>query len=170
MKSRRDCIIAIIASVLAVVIVCLTCIYASIPRLPPWEKEKIELERTGPGPIWYDENGYVEEPGVYRYIGTYGYCYAFLVIGDGQGATFDPMSGPFELRGLSRPVYYPIDATVLLYHTKRTFTYGIGTPWEITVRARYLDIMGSEQRKEWLSDAQLERLTRDVEKLAKAHE
>lgn len=168
MKSRRDRIIAIIASILAIIIVCLIYIYASIPRLPPWEKERIELERTGPGPIWYDENGYVEEPGVYRYIGTYGYCYAFLVIGDGTGATFDLIEGPFEVHGLSRSVYYPIDATVLLYHTKRTFTSGIDTPWETTTRIRYLEAMGMD-REEWLTDEQLERLTQDIEKIAKAH-
>jgi len=165
MKIRRDCIIAIIASVVAVVIVCLTCIYAPIPRLPSWEKEKVVQDRTGPGPIWYDENGYVEEPGVYRYIGTYGYCYAILVIGDGMGATMDPMPGPFELHGLARPVYYPIDVKVLLYHTKRTFD----TLWGTTTRGRYLETMKPEHRKEWLTDAQLERLTRDIEKLAKEH-
>lgn len=170
MKIRRDCIIAIIASVLTVVIVCLTCIYAPIPRLPSWEKEKVVQNCTGPDPIWYDENGYVEETGVYRYIGTYGYCYAILVIGDGMGATMDPMPGPFELHGLARPVYYPIDAKVLLYHTKRTFTSGVDAPWETTTRVRYLETMGPEHRKEWLTDAQLERLTRDIEKLAKAHD
>ena len=31
--------------------------------------------------IWYDENGNVEENNVWRYIGTYGDCYAFLLIG-----------------------------------------------------------------------------------------
>ena len=168
MKNRRDRIIAIIASVLAIVIVCLTCIYASTPRLPPWEKDKIlnefNIVEVSDTPIWYEDNGYVEEPGVMRYIGTYGDCYAFLIIGFGTGATMEPYEGPVEVRGLSRPVYYPVEAHIGLYHTKRTFRLK-GT----TLRAWCLSWLTPEYRQEWLTDAQLERLTRDVEKLAKEH-
>ena len=169
MKNRRDCFIAIIASVLAFAIVVLSFIYASIPRLPPWEKEKVEQAKKGYPITWYDENGYVEEFGVWRYIGTYGDCYAFLVIGDGLGATFEPLPGPFELYGLSRSVYYPVDAEVVVYHTKRTFTYGVGTDYEHTTPLRILERIGPEIRKEWLTDAQLEQLTRDIEKIAAEH-
>ena len=162
-------ILAVIAVLLAGLLIWFLIDYFSVPRLPPWEKERVldELNIIGSWRphIWYEENGYVEETGVMRYIGTYGDCYAFLVIGNGHGATMHIMPGPFELRGLSRQVFYPIDADVMLYHTKRTFPRG-----DKMLRACYLEYLSPEKRQEWLTDEQLEQLTQDIEKLAKAHD
>lgn len=166
MKTRRDRIIMIIASVLAIVIVCLTCIYAATPRVPPWEKEKIldefnDCQYDYYDLFWCEENGYVDEPGAMRYIGTYGDCYAFFIIGSKTNAAMMPYIGPVKIYGLSRPVYYPVNALVALYHTKPTFS------WK---RVMYIQDLTPEMRRElYISDWQLERLTRDVEKLAEQY-
>lgn len=172
MQNRRECFIATVTSVLAVAIICLTFIYAATPRLPKWEKKKIEAiyaEKWSPYPIvWYDENGYKEENGVWRYVGTYGECYALLCIGNNTDMIFEPVELPYKLFGLSYPVYYPVEADLILYHTKKAFTYeeiydfeGV----EGTYRLCYLASI--KNREEWITDAQLERLTRDIEKIAK---
>ena len=118
--------------------------------------------------IWYDENGYAEEVNVWRYIGTYGDCYAFLVIGDDlvNGVIGVDIPKPYLLRGLSYDVYYPVEAEIYLYDTLGklpTYTNSIN---EIPVRLRSL--YGFDDQK-WLTDAQLEQLTRDVEKIANQH-
>lgn len=175
--------IAIVASVLAIAIVCLTFVYASTPRLPEWEKEKVKEayfeEWLGSNEkyydqlpfIWYDENAYKEDDFVWRYVGTYGDCYAFLWIGD---HFVHPLSeqcelhkAPFPLAGLSRTVYYPAVGSVVLYHTKKEITYE-EYGHEITKRLSTLAMLNN--REEWISDWQLERLTQDIEKLAKSHD
>ena len=164
-------IFAVAAVLLVGLVIWFIFFYNYVPRLSEEEKEKVEqayADNHGIRPIvWYDENGYVEEFGVWRYIGTYGDCYAFLIIDTGRGATFELLEGPFELYGLSRSVYYPVDAHVVLYNTKQTITYGIDTPYETTTQLWRLEAMSDRLR--WLTDKQLEQLTKDIEKLAKAH-
>ena len=88
-----------------------------------------------------------------------------------MGATMEPLEMPFKLRGLARDVYYPNHADVMLYHTKREFTYaevsGSNSTYDGTLRLQYLDAI--ENLQDWITDKQLEKLTRDIEKLAKAH-
>lgn len=179
MRKIREIVFVILAVLIAVVIILSIGFYAPTPILPRWEKEKIEEvyygmweRRSLPAPplVWYDKNGYVEEENVYRYIGTYGYCYAFLVTGDNINEIFEKVNIPYPIYGLSHMVYYPAEVDIVLYHTQKEFTYeevynfkGV----EGTYRLCYLASI--ENREEWLTDAQLERLTRDVEKIAKAH-
>ena len=158
---------------LAALLIWLIFSYNPIPRLSKNEKAKVEkafydqnLESSeGDTIIWYDENGYVEEEHVWRYIGTYGDCYAFLRIG------MEETSLPDLLQELPRNVYYPKHAEVILYHTKRTFTYSEAyrgaTTQDGTCEVLSLDNIGN--RDEWITDEQLEQLTQDIEKLAKAH-
>ena len=173
MKKYWKRIVSIVAVLLVGLVIWFIFFYNYVPRLSEEEKEKVEQAYSdyqfGLWPIdWYDENDHIEEFGVWRYIGTYGDCYAFLVIGNGQGATMDPLPGPFEVYGLARSVYYPADADVVLYHTKRTFTYGIDTPHEFTTRLYFLEGISSN-REEWITNEQWEQLTRDIEKLAREH-
>ena len=157
--------------------------YYSTKRLPPWEKEKVEREyyevlwsgakeyahKHNPL-IWYEDNDYVEEEHVWRYIGTYGDCHAFLVIGDNTDVFWNQLEPPFPIEGLSRVVEYPAanQVRIMLYHTKKAFTYDqfaqLDTGYDYLYKMRYLDEI--RNREEWLTDAQFEQLTQDVEKLA----
>lgn len=180
LKKYRAHIIFGLVVALSVGILVASSIYDSVPRLSRMTKDKIKedyfvyecgsnerIYKMAPI-IWYEENNYTEEENVWRYIGTYGDCYAFLVIGSGIGATMDPLELPVKLQGLSRTVYYPNDAHVMLYHTKRLFTYQEAiypnSSYEKTIKMASLDEI--ENREEWLTDAQLEQLTRDIEKMA----
>ena len=113
--------------------------------------------------IWYDENWYIEEENVWRYLGKYGDCYAFLRIDDNtQTFTGLPLEPPFWIRGLAWDVYYHCEAYVYLYHTKKEFNRSNGT----TTRMCRLG-EGWVKKEKWLTDEQLEQLTQDIEKLAK---
>lgn len=174
-------ITAILAVLLVGLLIWFLVDYYSIPRLPNLEKDKIEAiyyESWIPRPeypeqtplIWYDENGGVEENFVWRYIGTYGDCYAFLQIGDNENAIYEPVDIPYPIRSLTRVVYYPIEADVILYHTNREFTYAEVCSSDFdgeTIKLWTLN--GMDNREEWLTDAQLERLTRDIEKISKVN-
>ena len=119
--------------------------------------------------IWYEDNGYVEEEHVWRYIGKYGDCYAFLVIEDNIDGFGSPWEGPYPIEGLSREVIYPTnEACIMLYHTQKEFTYEQMWQFEFESDAKFKMYLLSEikNREEWLTDAQFEQLTQDVEKLA----
>ena len=117
---------------------------------------------------WYDENGYNEERDVWRYVGKYGDCYAFLRIGDNKNLNGKPTPDPYPLRGLARTVFYPNEAEVYLYHTQRDFDIDEGYGIITTRIAELYELkMETQNREEWLTDEQLEQLTRDIEKLAK---
>ena len=139
--------------------------YYSTKRLPPWEKEKVldvlnEYSSDYYDLFWYDDGGDIEEPGATRYIGTYGDCYAFLVIGSTSGASGQPYEGPVKVSGLSREVYYPVHVHVVLYRLDSNSQYR--PVW-------YLYDESREHTAFYISDWQLERLTCDVEKLAEEH-
>ena len=170
LRKYRKHIFAISVILLAGVLVWGICSYYSIPRLSKEEKELVRTEyfnqycgrRTAvysKNPImWYDENGYVEEDGVWRYIGTYGDCYAFLRIGVPMG--HEEFPGPptnmNPLIGLTRLVTYSRKAGVYLYHTKSEFGW---------VRLKLIsEITNPDQ---WITEEQLEQLTQDIEKIAK---
>ena len=155
--------------------------YFSVPRLPPWEKEKVEQayfiemgsdeEMYAQNPIiWYDENGHVEEYNVWRYIGKYGDCYAFLRIGKNINAYWEEVQLPCPVVGLDPPVYYPVQAFVMLYHTKREFTHE-----EVNGRShadcthQLWNLLDVRNRNVLLTDEQLEQLAQDIEKLAREH-
>lgn len=173
MRTCWKWIFSVTIVLLAGLLIWLIFTYNPIPRLSKNEKANVEkafsdqkMESSeGDTIIWYDENGYVEEEHVWRYIGTYGDCYAFLRIG------MEETSLPDLLQELSRDVYYPNHADVMLYHTKRTFTYSevsCGTT-SSQERCKLMCLDSIRNRDEWITDEQLEQLTRDIEKLAKAH-
>lgn len=183
MKKHWKLILTVVAILLSGLLIWLLIDYFSVPRLPFREKEKIEQvyfeehmassekDYADRRIIWYDENGYVEEENVWRYVGTYGNSYAFLRIGSGIGATMDPIESPILLRGLSRTVYYPCDADIMLYHTTRKFTYAevLGSDYSFDGTIRMYPLHEIRNREEWLTDEQLEQLTQDIEKIAKEH-
>ena len=176
----RKIIFSILVVLVAVVMIWCIVLYASTPRLSRREKEEIEniyyeswkqiSVPTVPSLVWYDENGHIEEENVFRYIGTYGDCFAFLVIGDNMNAIFENVDIPYSINGLSRTVYYPVEAEVALYHTKNEFTYDEIYNFEgVEGKYRLCYLAGIKNREEWLTNEQLERLTQDVEKIAEAH-
>ncbi len=173
--SIRKSTVAIVASILAVITFLLILLYVSVPRLPKWEKDKVREaynEQTiRPVPIvWYDENGYKEECDVFRYLGKFGDCYAFLQIGDNRNDMEGDAVLPYPLDGLSRTVYYHIEARVWLYHTKREFTYEELFGWDFmdgSVNMYCLPELNN--REEWISDELLEQLTQDIEEIAREH-
>ena len=182
LRKYRALIIAVSAVVLAVAVIIgvgihhfnifhLADEHEPVPALSAEEKEKVDAEVKGIKiTSWYDENGYKEESGVWRYVGTYGDCYAFLMYELNITPIFDPITLPIELQGLSRPVAFHHNASVMLYHTKQAFAfseiYGEGDNSRLQSWA-YLKHIAN--RNQWLTDAQLEELTRDIEKIAKSH-
>ena len=129
-----------------------------------WEERWFEQNPI----IWYDENGGVEEENVWRYIGTYGDCYAFLLHGRDVNYGFPEKDFPipFPIAALSRTVYYPTVACVILYDTKgrlETNKSLFGEPCRVMPLYQVQD-------RNWLTPEQLEQLTQDIEKLAEEHE
>lgn len=181
MKKYLIPIIAILLAVIVGVLVWLIFFNNTVPSftqkvkdtikqvyLEEWLDSNENLYQVRPI-IWYDENGNVEDNHVWRYIGTYGECYAFLKIGDNinNGINWE-VEIPYPVAGLSRKVYYPIEAEVVLYHSKRTFTerevFGGGSD----ERCSLWYLWQIDNRENWLTDAQLEQLTADIEKMANA--
>ena len=181
MKKCWKWILAAVAILLVGLLIWFIFLYTSVPRLSKKEKEKVEQvyfeEWLGADEqtyqqcplIWYDENGYSEQEFVWRYVGTYGECYAFLLIGDNQTAYMEDVEIPFPINGLARVVYYSTEADVILYHTSKEFTYK--SEYGDDEYKKRLDHISNIDRywnrEEWLTDAQLEELTRDIENLAK---
>ena len=110
--------------------------------------------------IWYDENGEVEEYMVWRYVGTYGDCVVCLRIGNNQDAIFRPLEMPYLMYDLPRDVYYHVEATVWVYNPQGHEEFGK------LLTVSDLELYGIK----WLSDAQLEQLTKDIEAISKAHD
>ena len=166
MKTRRGRIIAIVAAVMVVaVLLHVGRVYGVYPRMTPWEKDEVlnvlnEYPSDYYDLFWYEDSGDMEEPGATQYIGTYGDCYAFFVIGSKTDSTLEPYEGPVQIDGLTREVYYPVNAHVVLYHTDPDFQYR---------RVWYLHHYPREWIGRYISDWQLERLTQDIEKLAEQH-
>ena len=181
MKKCWKWLLAVVAILLAGLLIWFLVDYFSIARLPKWEKRKVEkvyfeeycgghegLYKSQPI-IWYEDNAYVDEWGVWRYLGAYGECYAFLWIGDETNSLGEKMEA-FLIQGLAKEVYYPRYAAIMLYHRHKQF------PYEETLGNSFDDRMVSmhylheiNNREEWLTDKQLEKLTRDVEKIANQH-
>ena len=181
MKYRK-----LILTVLVSLFVCLVFVgvysYCSVPRLSAKAKAEVEAlyfqdwcmsseEIYARQPlIWYDENWYREEVNVWRYIGTYGDCYAFLRMSKNIGGMFEPIELPVEILGLSYAVYYPRNAYVFLYHTKREFpsddVFYTVVPDKNNYMVKMTALYSIQNRSEWLTDEQLEQLTRDIEKIA----
>lgn len=119
--------------------------------------------------IWYDENGYVEERRVWRYVGTYGDCYAFLVIGDNLGPSEEQCQIPYQIPGLRGSVFYSNEALVYLYHTKKEFTRDGRTTWIAEGAYRRLALIHAIHGinlGDWITEEQLEQLREDIKALA----
>ena len=108
--------------------------------------------------VWFDENGGEREVLVHRYFGTYGDCVVMLVY-LGWDIIGNPMGLPRAIGGLSYPVKVPTVCDVYLYN-KNPNCKTIDIPLNI----RYLPLeMMKREELNWLTDAQLEQLTSDVE-------
>ncbi len=108
--------------------------------------------------VWFDENGGKRDYHVVRYFGTYGDCIVLLEYGNGKSATGQPIGLPTTLAGLTRPVKYPVDCDIILYNTNPNYT-----SWEYLL-APYTSLYAVQNHKgAWLTDAQLEQLTCDLE-------
>lgn len=153
----------------------------SVPRLSREEKDAVRTEyinRKHGGKlesyvdrpiIWYDENGHVEKESVWRYIGTYGDCYAFLEIGDNKDWDM-PTQGPYPLAGLARKVEYPNEARVYLYHTTKEFnSKDVSSQYSKDFTLRMMELYQIKNLEEWITDKELVQLTLDIEELAKKH-
>lgn len=179
LQKYRKHIFAILAVLLVGLLLWGIFFYYSVPRLSKEEKELVRKEYINQycggdtknyleNPIiWYDENWHIEENGVWRYVGTYGDCYALLRIGDNIYDYLRSENTPHMVLGLPRPVVYPNEAEAYLYHTKREFN-SVEANWIVdgtTVRMERIHaIMNLDQ---WITEEQLEQLTQDIEKIAK---
>lgn len=181
MRKSHKILFAALVLLLLCLLVWSIFFYYSVPRLSRSEKELVwaeyfdrycqaDMENYRVRPlIWYDENGHVERENVWRYVGMYGDCYAFLQIGDNKDFEGLPEEGPYPLLGLSRNVFYPNEAWVMLYHTKKEFTSD-EAPWIVdgyTIRIEWINM--TKKGEKWITDEQLEQLTQDIEKIAKEY-
>lgn len=157
LDKNRKRILSILAIVLGVAVLGII-VYRCSNRLPKWEKEKVEKaffeewvadssQLSNDSLFWYDEGVDVEEleygQVVWRYIGTYGDCYALLLIEKDYSRVF-------------------------LYHTNKSFPYKEVSGYDyFDTQCRLYEIAAIKNREEWITDAQLERLARDVEKIAR---
>ena len=181
MKKYWKWITPVVAVLLVGLVIWFIFFYNSVPRLSDKEKEKVEQAYfllTGSDDewyaqnaiIWYDENGYVEENNVWRYLGKYGDCYAFLKFGDNKNSYMEKLELPCPVAGLDTPVYYPMQAFVMIYHTKQEFTRNeICGNYSSDSAYKLWNLLDVRNRDLLLTDEQFEQLTRDIEKLAKAH-
>ena len=188
MQRRWKRLSIIAAAFLCVLIVFSACFKFSsdtvqdpVPTLSKEEKEFVKMEyydlKCGgkletylrQPIIWYDENGYVEEHHVWRYVGTYGDCYAFLVIGDNWDLWGEITPGePYGLTRLEK-VFYHCEADVYLYHTKTEFTRDGRTTWIAegnNVRLADIVQINKINLEEWITEEQLEQLREDIKALA----
>ncbi|MBQ7331410.1 MAG: hypothetical protein IJW94_06430 [Oscillospiraceae bacterium] len=109
--------------------------------------------------VWFDENGGKRDPYVFRYFGTYGDCIVLLRYGDNQTSLWTPVDVPYQMRGLTRPVYFPMECDVYLYNTNPNYPVYSHCLAPLTELYYVQEIMGVS----WLSEAQLKRLTNDLE-------
>lgn len=180
-------IISVSAVVLAAAIVLSVC-YFSPAKVPPKSvKMAIEQETTIMGfveIIWYDEvgswdTGTFDDFCTWQYVGKYGNTYAFIKRGDYANGMY---VAPEEVLvpGLPREVYFPFYIEIMLYN-KQGFTAEelYGEDWErytYDYRVNADTVLHCapfhwiENREDWLSDKQLERLTRDIEELAEEYQ
>lgn len=107
--------------------------------------------------VWFDENGGKRDRYVFRYFGTYGDCIVILRYGSGLTATGGPVKLPKTLP-LARPVQYPVDCSILLYNTNPDY------PTDGRLAAPITSLINVIEKKlPWLTDAQFEQLTDDLE-------
>ena len=107
--------------------------------------------------VWFDENGGKRDHLVHRYFGTYGDCYVLLRYMK-TNMLLEAVDGPYPLLGLTRLVVYPMGCEIYLYNTNRNCK-----KVEI-IHARYYSLYYVQKRGlDWLTDAQLEQLTDDLE-------
>ena len=106
---------------------------------------------------------------VWRYIGKYGDCYALLLIETGIGWIEEKPEPPYLLSGFDREVLYHKMASVMLYNTKDEVPVDWAQYTKSVRLAHLLSLEIHDCREEWITDAQLEELARDIEKIAKSH-
>ncbi len=107
--------------------------------------------------VWLDENGGKREPGVTRYFGTYGECFVTITYDvnlDSHGSSRD---GPWPVPGLPRRVDYPVNCYISLYNRNPNCKLG---PYHGRFESLTIVIRNDLN---WLTDAQLEQLTDDLE-------
>lgn len=181
MKGKWKIVIAVSALLVGGLLVWLVFFCNIAPRLSPWMKNRVfneyyedwydaNAEACMEWPlIWYDENGQVEGNYVWRYIGTYGDCHAFLNIFDFTNKILLSESfPPYRLEGFPRSVYYHLESNVVLYHTKRVFADQEARGFEQNDgKCRMLRLQEIKNMEDWLTDSQLEELAKDIEAISK---
>ncbi len=173
----------IIALILvAVMTVCVVLYHSAYPQnhsLPLTERQKSDIEEACKATFLYGTGdpflerfsinwieGYGGEYGKlqdFRYFGTYDDCVVLIWyyenIHPGIGL---PMEPPFKVFGLSRSVEYPVTATIVLYNTSPN--YPNSSDPALYLRAPFATLSDLEYCGiTWLTNAQLERLTTDLE-------
>ena len=186
-RKYKILIISVSVIVLAVAIVLGLCHFFPAKVPPKSVKMAIEQERTFGGfydVIWYNEvgswdTGTFDDFCTWQYVGKYGNTYAFI---KRETYIHGTEVAPEEVLvlGLPREVYFPFYIEIMLYN-KQGFTAEelYGEDWErytydYRVNAdtvlHCVRMHGITNREDWLSDKQLERLTRDIEELAEEYQ
>lgn len=106
--------------------------------------------------VWFDENGGERNPGVFRYLGTYGDCAVLLQYGQEADG--------FTIPNLWRSVKYPMICYIWLYNTNPNYSsYSLpaSKSYPNSPLARLSTL--SERGEVWLTNSQLRQLTNDLE-------
>ncbi len=109
--------------------------------------------------VWFDENGGMRETHVHRYFGTYGNCVVMLVYQHNRDSLGNRIELPCAIGGLSYQVKVPTVCDVYLYNKNPNCRTE-----EILLNTRYMPLeMMKNAKLNWLTDAQIEQITREVE-------
>ncbi len=121
--------------------------------------------------VWYDENGYVEEPGVWRYIGNYSsVLHAFLRIGDNKDEDNNDIEQPYPIAGLPDTVHYPVEAEVILYRVNREFSYSEVCGSDLKGKISIWPLSDIDNLNEWLPyQHELDLLTQDLKAISEVN-
>ncbi len=164
--NRKKGIISLCIIVLVMMVVGSYLSRGYLPPAPDNLKREMlqELKRLCPNVtvepyVWFDENGGKRDPGVCRYFGTYGDCAVILSYRDNSDYFGNPEDPPWPLLGLTRYVELPVKCAISLFN----YNADCKMP-DSSVASRYCDLVYVKTAElEWLTDAQLEKLSKDLE-------
>ena len=106
--------------------------------------------------IWFDDNGEERNPGVFRYLGTYGDCAVLLQYGQEADG--------FTIPNLWRSVKYPMSCYIWLYNTNSNYSSYSLPPSKNHPNSPLARLSTLSERGEvWLTKSQLRQLTNDLE-------
>ncbi len=164
--NRKKGIISLCIIVLVMMVVGSFLSRGYLPPAPESLKREIQQERERLCPdvtvepfVWLDENGGKRDPGVMRYVGTYGDCSVILAYEDPHDFLGWPEDPPFALSGLTRWIKLPVKCKIYLFNHNPDYEAHNSAEPRRFLDLPYVSYIGLG----WLTDEQLEQLTCDLE-------